>query len=141
MASTAYKRASMDSFRQINMLTQYMKDFPEILAAEIKQTVLGREDSYYGYVLLPDRFTDEAVVKTLNYCDPQDKYFAQLTAQLNLDLVWYDDVGRHIMVWSETKSKTDIALWAINRWLEVGPPQKEDFKWERQGNDGFNKHY
>jgi len=101
------------------MLTEDMKDFPEILAAELKQTVLGREDFYYGYVLLPHRFTDEDVIKTMNYCDPPDKYFSQLTAQLNLDLVWYDEVGRNIMVWSETKSKTDIALWAINRWLEV----------------------
>lgn len=127
MVSIAYKRASMDSFRQINMLTRDMRDFPEIFAEEIKHTVLGRPDSFYGYVLAPTHLTDEAVIKTLNYGDRLDKYFAQLTAQLNLDLVWYDDVGRHIMVWSETKSKTDIALWAINRWLEVGPPQKEDF--------------
>lgn len=61
----------------------------------INQTVLGREDSFYGYVLVSTHLTGEVVLKTLNYGHLHDKYVAQLTAQLNLDLVWYD--GRHIM--------------------------------------------
>ena len=115
MNPISYNRRSVDSLRQINMLTEDMNDLHETLAVEIKQTILEREDSYFGYMLVPTQLTDEVVINMLNYGDPLDKYFSQLSAQLNLDLVWYDDVDRHIMVWSETKSKTDIALWAINR--------------------------
>lgn len=126
MNPISYNRRSVDPLRQINMLTEDMKDLHETLAVEIKQTILEREDSYFGYMLVPTQLTDEVVINMLNYGDPLDKYFSQLSAQLNLDLVWYDDVDRHIMVWSETKSKTDIALWAINRWLEVGKPAEDE---------------
>jgi hypothetical protein len=114
-----HQRASAESLRQIIMLTEEFKDFPEELAVQTERTILGRPHSYYGYVLVPGSITDADVLRTLSYDDPQDKYFTQLTAQLELDLAWYDVRGRHVMVWSNAKTTTDVALCAIEKWLEV----------------------
>ena len=114
---TTYQRKSVESMKQINMLTNDFKDFPEHLAAEIEQILLARPHSYYGYVLVPDTISDADVFRTLNYDDPLDKYFIQLTIQMKLDFTWYDECGRHVMVWSSAKEITYRAIWAIERWL------------------------
>jgi len=67
MNPISYNRRSVDSLRQINMLTEDMKDLHETLAVEIKQTILEREDSYFGYMLVPTQLTDEVVINILIY--------------------------------------------------------------------------
>jgi hypothetical protein len=113
-----YQREARDSMRQINMLTNDLKDFPDDLGLLVETTIMSRPQSYYGYVLVPAHITDAHVIRTLSYDDPQDKYFMQLTTQMNLDFTWYDACGRHVMVWSGTKQIMKTALWAIERWLE-----------------------
>ena len=117
MKMTTYEREARDSMRQINMLTKDLMDLPSDLSIMTETTIMNRTQSYYGYILVPAHITDAHVIRTLNYEDPQDKYFMQMTMQMNLDFSWYDACGRHVMVWSGSKQTTERALWAIERWL------------------------
>jgi len=139
--TTTHQREAPDSIRQIKMLTNDFKNFPRDLAKLVQTTIMSRPQSYYGYVLVPAHISDELVIRTLSYDDPQDKYFMQMNMQLNLDFSWYDECGRHVMIWSERKQTMDVALWAIERWLGLEkPPRIEDFREEREAHDSFNKH-
>ena len=117
MLTMTHEREARDSMRQINMLTNDLMDLPGDLAIMTETTIMSRVQSYYGYILVPAHMTDAHVIRTLNYEDPQDKYFMQLTTQMELDFTWYDACGRHVMVWSGSKQTTDAALLAIERWL------------------------
>ena len=136
--TTTHQREPGFSMRQINMLTNDLKDFPSDLAMLLQTTMMSHKQSYYGYLLIPESITDAQVLQVLSYDDPQDKYFMQLTTQLELDFTWYDACGRYVMIWSERKQTMDTALWAIERWL--GLQKIEDFREEREAHDSFNKH-
>jgi hypothetical protein len=134
--SATYQREAVYSMRQIKMLTNDLKDFPGDLAMMLETTIMSRPQSYYGYVLVPAHISDELVDRYLSYDEPQDKYFMQMTTQLDLDFAWYDADGHHVMVWSGSKQTTEKALSAIERWLGL----QEDIKEEYEGRDSFNKH-
>jgi len=125
MLTENYRRPSVESIRQINRLTQDMKGFPEKLEVLVRETILSRPESYYGYIRVPYTLSDDAVCKILRYNMPDDQYFQQLTAFLQLDFTWYDDVGQHIMIWAESKEKITTAVSAIQMWLKI-PPHVEN---------------
>jgi hypothetical protein len=114
-----FARPSLDSIRQIDRLTQDMKDFPETFAAQVRRTILGRPQSYYGYIRMPYNLTDEEVVDILKYKNKQDVYFAQFSALLKLDFTWYDHMGQHVMVWGESQDIVTTAITAIKMWLKI----------------------
>jgi len=141
--TTTHQREARDSMRQIKMLTNDFKNFPRDLAMLVETTIMSRPQSYYGYILVPAHISDTQVLQVLKFDDPQDKYFMQMNMQLNLDFSWYDECGRHVMLWCERKQTMDVALWAIERWLGLEkPPRIEDFREEREweAHDSFNKH-
>ena len=114
-----FVRPAEDSIRQIDRLTNDMKNFPETLVAEIKQTIRGRTHSYYGYIRMPYNLSDEEIVTILKYKNKEDVYFAQMSALLHLDFTWYDRVGRHVMVWGESQDIVTTAMTAIKMWLKI----------------------
>lgn len=143
MLTMIHEREPRFSMHQINMLTNDLKGFPADLATLVQTTIMSHKQSYYGHLLIPAYISDAQVLQVLNFDDPQDKYFMQLTTQLNLDFTWYDACGRHVMIWSERKQTMDVALWAIERWMGLeAPPRIEDFREEREweARDSFNKH-
>ena len=130
-----------NSMHQIKMLTNDFNNFPADLAMLVQTTIMRRPQLYYGYILVPANISDSHVLQVLKFDDPQDKYFMQMNMQLNLDFSWYDECGRHVMIWSERKQTMDVALWAIERWLGLKmPPKIEYFREEREARDRFNKH-
>ena len=142
MISETHQREAPISIKQINMLTNDFRDFPTQLEEEIHNTILTRPNSYYGYILVPDTLFDYAVMRVLTYGDPQDKYFSQLTAQLELDFCWYDICGRHVMIWSKSQQITEMALGAIKNWLKKSWSDQladECADW-RIGQDPADKH-
>jgi hypothetical protein len=117
MQHGTHERESAVSVLQINMLTNYLKNYTEEYAEDLRATILGRPLSYYGYILVPGCIADADVVNILRCDDPDDSNFTQLMAKLELDFAWYDDCGRHVMVWGHSQAVVDAALGAIRLWI------------------------
>ena len=115
-----HERTAEESCRQINRLTNDMRDFPEADAAHIKQTIRAQPlVSFYGYMRVPTNLSDADVVRTLSYNEPRDIHFDQVRMILQLDFIWYDNVGRHVMVWCKSRDLIKTAMTAIKMWVNI----------------------
>jgi hypothetical protein len=119
MASYTYTRSAQESIRQISWLTNDMKDLSEPLAEHLKKIILERPESYYGYIMMSSTLTDDDIRKTLQLYNQSDIYLEALSKRFNLDFTWYDDVGRHIMVWGKSQEIITKAILAIRMWLNI----------------------
>ena len=116
-----HERTAEESCRQIDRLTKDLRDFPEPEADQIRQHIRAQPlVSFYGYMRVPPELTDHDMVWMLSYNDPRDVHFKQVQQLLQLDFVWYDHVGRHVMVWGKTRDIITAAMAAIKMWVSDG---------------------
>ena len=116
-----HERTAEESCRQIDRLTKELRDFPEPEAEQIRQNIRAQPlVSFYGYMRVPSQLTDQDIVWILSYNDLRDGHFEQVRQLLHLDFVWYDRVGRHVMVWGKTRDIITAAMAAIKIWVGSG---------------------
>ena len=128
--SDIHERTATESCRQINRLTDDMKDFPEAMAEKIKQNICAQPlVSFYGYMRVPERLTDAEVVRMLGYNNPRDIHYEQVMELLRLDFIWYDHVGRHVMFWGKTHDIITAAIAAIKLWSKISPEVEAKHGW------------
>jgi hypothetical protein len=68
---------------------------------------------------VPTHLSDADVVRTLSYNEPRDIHFNQVRMILQLDFIWYDNVGRHVMVWGKSRDLIKTAMTAIKMWVNI----------------------
>jgi hypothetical protein len=125
-----HERTASESCRQINRLTYDMRDFTEEKAEQIKKNILAQPlVSFYGYMRVPLELTDADVVQMLSYNDSRDTHFEQVMLILQLDFVWYDNIGRHVMVWGKTARIIEAAISAIQLWMKISPELLTKEEW------------
>ena len=117
LASNVHYRESYESAIQISMLTNELRDLPAPYAEKMISTISDRSSSYYGYVLVPDKISDRKVYDLMKYRNVNDKQYATLLKNFELDFAWFDIQGRHIMVWGKSIEKVENAINTIKTWL------------------------
>ena len=128
-----HERTAEETCHQINRLTNDMRDFPEAEAEYVKQTIRAQPlVSFYGYMRVPTQLTDADVVRTLSYNEPRDIHFDQVRMILQLDFIWYDNVGRHVMVWGKSRDLIKMAMTAIKMWVNIPADLPTRHEWMGQ---------
>jgi hypothetical protein len=117
MTFTLLAMDAADATRQIGMLTDDWQKVSEDMVTNIRTALSKRETIYYGYIMIPEKISDDEVIDILTYNVQTDYYYDQWILKYCLDFAWYDISGRHVMFWGENQADVEAAADAMKRAL------------------------